>query len=120
MEKLQTRKRTSMNNDYRVTKDFIEITIRKPLGDGFCFIRDKYIKDASRTGKMLKIKLPDGEAVVSADTWMSGAKKVEKVFKIPSRPMVLYGNYAPIVKVEKMREHKNKEVVISEDQGKLF
>jgi len=80
------------NPNYKITDNYIEITIFKPLYGNFCYIRDSYIRESKRTGKKLKIKLPNGTGIMSADEWMDGAKRIEKVFKIPEKPMVLYGN----------------------------
>ena len=70
----------------------IKVEIRKPLYGTFCYIRDVYISRAKKEGKMLEITIPQGTMIVSPEEWMEGAKRMEKVFKIPNKPMVLYGN----------------------------
>lgn len=76
----------------------VEVEIRKPLFDNFVYIRDVYLNRAKREGVPIKIKIPEGaykgEYVTSYEEFMKGAKKMEKVFNIPNKPMVLWGNYA--------------------------
>jgi hypothetical protein len=73
---------------------FIEIEIREPLFGNFVYIRDKYIREAFETGSFLKITTPHGTGYHSPKEWMKDAKKMEKEFKIPGKPMILYGNHA--------------------------
>ena len=93
------------NPNYKITSDYIEIKIFKPLYGNFCYIRDSYIRLAMRTGKKLKIILPNGTGIMSADEWMVNAKRIEKVFKIPESPMVLYGNDVVFKKDDSYQEH---------------
>ena len=81
--------------------EYIEVTINKPLYFNYCFIRDKYIKQARRTGKKLHITIPGViEGYFTASEWMKNAKRMEKEFKIPGHPMILYGNYVTAKKAE--------------------
>jgi hypothetical protein len=72
---------------------YIEVTIKKPLFNNFCYIRDIYVNQAKRAHIPLRITIPQGTAIMSAQEWMDGAKEMKKVFKQPDNPMVLYGNY---------------------------
>jgi hypothetical protein len=75
---------------------FEDIEIRKPLYDNFVYIRDKIIFDAIRNHRVLRITIPQGTAIVNPENWLRTGKRMEKVFKIPDKPMVLIGNYVPI------------------------
>jgi len=72
--------------------NYIEVYIQKPVYGSFCYVRDKYLKQAKREGKLLKISCPDASCIVSWSDWLSDAKRMEKVFLQPTNPMVLYGN----------------------------
>lgn len=78
-------------------RPYIEISFSKPLfeyeGGQFLYLRDKYLREARRTGKPMRIKTPEGEALYTYEEWMEGAKRMEEVFKFPSSPMILWGNY---------------------------
>lgn len=73
---------------------YVYIFIRKPIwsGDGVAEvgIRDKYIWKAKREHKKLKIECPQGFKIVSPEAFLKSARRVEKVFRFPDRPMVLY------------------------------
>ena|SRR3990167_11562578 len=81
-------------------KDFIDIDIKEPMfktdKGSFVYIYDKYIKQAQREKKYLRITVPDGIMVTTAKKWLKGANRMEKVFKIPSQPMILFGNYVQV------------------------
>lgn len=75
---------------------YIDINIRKPVFGNFCYIRETYIKQARREGKLLKITTPNGTGIISPDDWEKNGKVLLKEFKIPGRPMRLVGNHVPI------------------------
>ena len=83
---------------------FVDIEIRKPLYHNFVRIRDKYINQAIREGKQLRIKIPQGVGIHDPAEWKRTGKRVEQVFLIPDRPMILFGNY---VNYENYGEKKN-------------
>ena len=72
---------------------YIEVEIKKPLYGTKVFIRDKYIKQARKENKKLKIISGDITGIYSPKEWLEKAEKMEKVFNFPDRPMVLWGNY---------------------------
>lgn len=74
----------------------ITVTINKPLYDNYVNIRDTYLKKALQQHAYLRIIIPQGEAVVDPREWVATGKRVEQVFKIPGKPMVLYGNFVPL------------------------
>lgn len=76
--------------------DYVEVTIHKPLYDTYCNIRDTYLRDAIRSGKMLKINIPQGSAIVDPKEWIRTGKLHTQVFKIKSKPMRMYGNFIPM------------------------
>lgn len=81
-------------NDINI--ETVDVTIHKPLYDNFVNIRDSYLKTAIRQGKLLRVTIPQGTAVVDPKEWVTTGKKVKQVFLRPDEPMVLYGNYVPL------------------------
>lgn len=79
---------------------YLNITINKPIYANYCGIREKYIWQAKRQKKMLRITTPNGVGTISPTKFMKGAERIEKVFLIPDKPMVLYANHVPIDKEE--------------------
>jgi hypothetical protein len=71
---------------------YIYVDIKKPIYGNYVGIRDKYIWKAKREGKKLHIRIPQGSCTMSPDKFLKGAKRIEKVFLIPDKPMVLYAN----------------------------
>lgn len=79
---------------------YIDITIKKPIYANYCGIREKYIWQAKRQKKLLRITTPNGTGTISPDKFLEGAQRIEKVFLIENTPMVLYANHVPINKEE--------------------
>jgi hypothetical protein len=77
--------------------DFIEVIIKKPLylyqNTPFVNVRDKYIRQAIKEMKLLKIKCLGRIHYCTGQEWKEKGKRVEEVFNFPNRPMVLYGGY---------------------------
>lgn len=77
----------------------IDVEIKKPLYGNYVNVRDIYVNRAIREGTQLQIKTPNGTGIVDPVKWKNGeygGKRVEKVFKRPDQPMVLYGGNVPI------------------------
>jgi len=79
----------------------IKVTFRKPIystasGD-FCYVRDVYINQALKENRPLQITSPNGVWTGTAQEWMKNSKRMDKVYKRPNEPMILYGNYVPKV-----------------------
>jgi hypothetical protein len=70
----------------------IKVYIYKPVYQTFVYVREKYLKQAKREGTKIEITCPDHKCIVSPDVWMKEGKRLEKVFKDPDHPMVLWGN----------------------------
>lgn len=79
--------------------NYIDINIKNPLYGDFVYVRDKFIKQAQQERKLLRITTPNGTGLVTPKQWLKDAKKMEKEFKIPGVPMILWGNYVPIRRV---------------------
>ena len=73
--------------------NYINVYIQKPVYSSFVYVRDKYLKQAKREGKHLKISCPIASCIVSPDEWLKDAQKIEKVFLMKDRPMILFGNH---------------------------
>lgn len=85
-----------MKNYNDINIETVDVTIHKPLYDNFVNIRDTYIKTAIRQGKLLKVTIPQGTAVVDPKEWVATGKVVKQVFLRPDEPMRLVGNYVPL------------------------
>jgi len=77
-------------------QQFEEVIIYKPLYDNYITIRESIVRRAIKNHRLLKITIPQGTAIVHPEDWLRTGKKMEKIFKIPDKPMVLIGNYVPI------------------------
>jgi len=71
---------------------YITVNILKPIYGTYVGIRDKYIFKAKREKKDLFIRIPQGTCTISPAKFLRGATRIEKVFLIPDKPMVLYCN----------------------------
>ena len=71
-------------------KSYINVEIKKPIYANYCGIRDKYIFQAKKYHKDLRITTPLGVTTISPTKFMQGADRIEKEFLIPGVPMVLY------------------------------
>jgi hypothetical protein len=74
----------------------IIIEIRKPLFGTYVYVRDIYIERAIKRKVNLEIHIPQGIGICDPIRWKNEGKRMEKVFKRPDEPMVLYGNYVKI------------------------
>ena len=72
---------------------YINVNIKKPIYGTYVGIRDKYIWQAKRERKLLRITIPQGTEIISPAKFLKGATRIEKVFLIPDKPMVLYCNH---------------------------
>lgn len=82
-------------------KGYVDVDIKKPVYGNFVYIRDKYIKTAIREDKYLRITVPSGVGIISPQKWMKDAKRHEQIFKLPTVPMILWGNTVPVSKAYK-------------------
>ena len=71
-------------------KPTINITIRQPIYGNYVGIREKYIRQAQKYHKDLRITTPLGVTTISPSKFLQGADRIEKEFLIPGVPMVLY------------------------------
>lgn len=74
----------------------ITVDILKPLYGNFVYIREEIINRAIRQGAMLEVKIPKGKAIVDPSNWKKNGKRMERVFKRPNEPMVLWGGNVPL------------------------
>jgi len=70
--------------------NYINVDIKKPIYGNYVGVRELYIWKAKREHKMLRITTPNGTTTISPTRYLEGATRIEKVFLIPDRPMVLY------------------------------
>jgi len=100
---------------------YIEVEIKKPLYGTKVFIRDKYIKQAQKEGKKLRIISGDMTGIYEPSEWLEKAEKMEKVFNFPDRPMILWGNYLKEkdddITMEQYKKNIGKLVNIARSKG---
>lgn len=82
----------------------MKIYIRKPLyetdeGD-FVYIRVERLNEAIAHKELLEVETPRTVARIDPYKWKKEGKRMEKVFKIPNRPMILYGGVVPLKNYE--------------------
>lgn len=87
---------SNLKNYNDVNIETVDVTIRKPLYDNFVNIRDTYLRTAIRQGKLLRVTIPQGTAVVDPREWVATGKVSYQVFLRPDEPMKLVGNYVPL------------------------
>lgn len=87
--------------------NYVEVDIRKPLYGNFVYIRDKYIRQAINEGKQLMIQVPTGTGIHDPREWIRTGKKMLKEFKIPGRPMTLWGNHVELIEESSEEEQKS-------------
>jgi hypothetical protein len=90
---------------------YIDVNIKKPLYANFVRIRDKYIYQAIKEKKKLRITIPQGTGIHDPQEWMKTGKRVEQVFLMPDNPMILWGNYVKITPAQK--EENTTQVIVS-------
>lgn len=73
-----------------VGKHYWWMEIDRPIYGNVVAIREKILKEAKKNKKAIVINSPGCQEVVSPDMWIERSKRIEKVFKIPDRPMVLW------------------------------
>ncbi len=98
----------------------VDVIIKKPLYGTFVYIRSEVVEKAIKAKVMLSITIPQGTAVVDPVKWKEGSKRMQKVFKIPTRPMVLYGNSVPIEVPPVVSKKQQLKEEFEKDQQKLF
>ena len=70
----------------------VDLEIKKPLRANYICIRESYLL----SGPRMKVKIPQGEAVIDTKEWMKTGKKMEKVYLYEDRPMILWCGYLPV------------------------
>lgn len=75
---------------------FVDVEIKKPIYGTYVGIRDTYLKQAIRQGKLLKITIPEGVGIADPREWIKTGKRIEKVFLRPDEPMILYANHVQL------------------------
>ena len=77
-------------------RGYITINIKKPIYGNYVGVREKYIRQAQKYHKDLRIITPNGIGTVSPTKFLQGAERIEKVFLIPDSAMVLYCNHVRV------------------------
>lgn len=72
------------------TRKYIILNYSKPIYANAFGVREKYIWDAKRTGRLLKITTPLGTTITNPQKYLEDAQRIEKVFLDSAHPMVLY------------------------------
>lgn len=102
--------------NYIITSRAVIIEMEKPVFGSKYYIRDKYIDIAKKRKLKLVLKTPDGIATYTPKEWLKGADRMEKVFKIPECPMILWGKHIKedvFKRIERKKAEKVPETTIA-------
>ena len=66
------------------------VHIKKPIYGHCVAINSKIINQAIQNHRWLHVSCPGAEETVNPWEWLSKGQKIEKVYRIPNHPMVLY------------------------------
>jgi hypothetical protein len=64
--------------------------IMKPIYDKVVYVNEKLIKAAKKAKVQLRVECPGGSSVYDPAEILLNGRKIEKVFKIKEKPMILY------------------------------
>jgi hypothetical protein len=78
------------NGQVRTVGRYWYIKIYKPIYGDCVALRSRIIDDAIKFDKTLLVEVNGKIEKVTPRTWKQEAKKIEKIFKIPECPMILY------------------------------
>ena len=68
----------------------VEVNIKVPLAGNYVNIRESIILKAKKENKLLRVIVPDGEALWEPDEWLSGAQITFQKFNYDT-PLRMYG-----------------------------
>lgn len=71
----------------------VSVFINKPVYGTFVYIRKSYLEQAKEEGTDIKIECPGHVCIVNPQKWIDEGQRIDKVFKIPDHPMILWGNH---------------------------
>ena len=71
-------------------RGIVEVDIKIPLTGNYVNIRSSIVERAKKENKLLRVIVPDGEALWEPDEWMNGAQITFQKFKYDTA-MRLYG-----------------------------
>lgn len=86
------------------------------------YIRDILVDLAIRRGVGLEITIPRGTAIVDPQKWKDRNDIRNDIFKVPTKPMRLYGGFVPVPEMVKEEKGVKKEEVdvFQDEQTKLL
>lgn len=71
----------------------IEVTIKKPLFGTKVYIREKFLRQAAKEHTVVRVTCQGIAYLVEPKEWVKTGDMMKKVFLIPEKPMVLWGNF---------------------------
>lgn len=80
------------------SRKYITLRIDKPVYGNTVGIRAKYVLQAKKSGRLLRIITPNGTGTISASKFMKGSTMYQREFLVPGHPMTFYQNNVPIDK----------------------
>ena len=107
-----------------ITDTAIIFDLHKPIYQSFFGIWDKWLKITKIRHLNMIVNSPFGKCTYTYDTWMNGAKKMNRFYKNPNEPMVFYGReILPDIKMRALRkkqEEKENTGMTKNGAGKLL
>ncbi len=77
--------------DFYETNTTYHILFKEVHADGRFYISKSRLTHIKLSGKRIVVEYKDEKYSFTYKEWMNGARKMEKVFLFPDRPMILYG-----------------------------
>lgn len=90
----------------------IKINIHKPLFGYTACVRRESLMEAIRNGVKVELTIGDRTELIDPKEWMETGQRVEQVFKIPTRPMVLYRNSFKVKTVKQIMAELNPQMTL--------
>ena len=73
-----------------ITKTAVILDLHKPIYDSFYAIWNKWLKIAKARNLNIVVKTKFGISTYTYSSYMDGAKRIERYYKNPNKPMVFY------------------------------
>ena len=75
----------------KITKEKIILELEKPIYGSFYTIWDKWLRLARDKHLAIEVRIKEGIFNFTLQEYLKGAKRTERFYKNPNKPMVFYG-----------------------------
>jgi hypothetical protein len=92
-----------------ITEKSIIFHLQKPIYGSFYAIWDKWLKIAKKNNLRIVVFTKEGISTFTYESYIRGAKKLERYYKNPNEPMIFWGkDFLPAVKEREKRKRQEK------------